>query len=61
MNEKVPARLPPAGAETVAESLGTQRCAVVSDDATVLTMTSSLSSVHVALCVVPFVFGRFPL
>ncbi len=61
VNVTVPARLPPAGAETVAESFGTQFCALVSDDGTVFTVTSSLVSVHAALCVVPLVFGRLPL
>ncbi|RDZ48699.1 hypothetical protein C5C07_20695, partial [Haloferax sp. Atlit-4N] len=52
-NETVPARAPPALAETVAESLGTHVCALDSDEGTVLTTTSSLLSVHWALCVVP--------
>ena len=33
-NDTVPARLPPAGADTVTESLGTQFCALVKDEAT---------------------------
>ena len=45
--DTVPARFPlPAGAETVTESFGTQRCALVSDEATVVTITSSSVSVH---------------
>ena len=60
-NDTVPARLPPAVAETVTESLGTQVCALVSDEGTVLTTTSSFVSSHAVLCEVALLFGRFPL
>ena len=36
-------------------------CALVSDEGTVVTTTSSLVSMHVALCVVALLFGRLPL
>ena len=45
----------------VAQSLGTQFCAVATVEATVLTVTSSSVSVQAALWVTPLVFGEFPL
>ena len=45
----------------VAESFGTHLWAVVSDEGTLVTSTSSLASVQSALCVMPLVFGRLPL
>ena len=58
----MPARLPvPSAAETVAASLGTQAWAVVIDDATVKTSTSSLTSAQSALWMTPLVFGELPL
>ena len=57
----MPARAPPAGALIVAESFGTQAWAVVIDELTLLTVTSSLVSVQAALWVTPLVFGGFPL
>jgi hypothetical protein len=61
-NDTVPARLPvPAGAEMVAESFGTHRWAVVSDDGTDVTATFSAASVQLALCVTALVFGELPL
>jgi hypothetical protein len=60
-NDTVPARLPPAAALMVAESFGTQRCAVLIDEGTVVTVTSSAVSVQAALWVMPLVFGELPL
>ena len=57
----MPARVPPAGALTVAESFGTQLWAVEIDEATVVTVTSSFVSVQAALWVVALVFGELPL
>ena len=57
----MPARLPPAGALTVTESFGTHFWALVRDDATLVTLTSSAVSVQAALCVTAFVFGELPL
>src|SRR4051812_10443400 len=56
-----PSRRPPAEALMVAESLGTHVCAVVIDEATLLTTTSSLASLHASLCEVALVFGELPV
>ena len=61
LNDTVPTRAPPAVAETVTESLGTQVWALVSDDGTLVTDTSSAVSVQRALCVTPLVFGKLSL
>jgi hypothetical protein len=61
VNDTVPARFPPADAEIVAESFGTHLCAVVIDDGTLVTVTSSSVSVQAALCVTVSVFGELPL
>ena len=42
-NDTVPARSPPAGAETVTESFGTQVCALVSEEGTAFTVKHSLA------------------
>jgi hypothetical protein len=57
----LPARFPPCGALTVAESFGMNDCAVDIDDATDVTVTSSAVSLQLVLWSVPFVFGESPL
>ncbi len=61
MNSTEPARAPPEGALTVAESFGTQRWAVEIDEATVVTVTSSSVSEQAALWVFALVLGELPL
>jgi hypothetical protein len=61
VKKTLPARSPPADALMVAESFGTQVCAVVMDEGTEVTTTSSSVSSQAVLWVVALLLGESPL